>query len=865
MSLNRNEDNSRVSDEAPGCQGKYSSPTKTLKQTQIPNIPISKDITGNLGQDNPWTPANYFDQSLEAVSSQGMLSSHYFFLSRDSINSTRNLKIFALLTIAFPATDGFHIGQPQTHRFRPLVPNQFRAQEASQRTHDLQASLHPGNFQSRYAQMEYANNAPRIPRSSGGQNNWMTSHISQNIPSSSILGRSSSQIYGDARDYLSAEQQQSLTSTRDPQLNLVAPPEINPFLRSPNSSHRPFDYDAMNIRSASQVTWPPKAHFSPNVRSGYGTDPTISEAGQNPRVYEIESIAPAGSLALNGLEETPKPSKTRFPMFNHLNRAEICPDYSGTPTGNPFGGTLGDSTGQNRLHPFMNGPREARAINDFPLPANPYMAHDDENAVEVPTVEPPRGPIAIIMNDNYNIYNRSLLARVAEECEKGMYNNTPSAIATYHQLGMADDLYYGGIWKGRFMVNQSSIIEFHNPAQSRPKVADNQRKDRRQIFIWTQDSMGKRGWCKVVGRNKLVPAVGMKEPPAEFSGVLDLWRYFFNRVPCEPDVEKYAELVALQHVDCSPDAANANMTILGMVPGANKATAALRIATKAEALAPESLLIPNFIPAVEESSSDPSVANTPAAELAPVDPDIAVAAPTTANATFPPIDSNMASRNASSYPTYLSTIPEEGVASDVANMFTDAPPQVNNAMISNGGDSHFSYPDPDPDSDFGTTTSVPAMPATLPPPIDNSMDLDLIDPSLDSYNPFFGFDATSDTPVSPLKLCAPFHAGVAPEAEEFSSFRDFMDFEEATRDATTSEFQFETDWFGENPFDPEGILGTGNSMDGDYSLDNTIFHNNLFATNNLSGSNNLLAGTNGEGEGGLDEGQEGDDTLMNLG
>ncbi len=417
-------------------------------------------------------------------------------------------------------TDDLHIQQPQAHTFQPPTTTyQFKMPEISQPTLDLQAAHHSRDFQRNYSQIGHRN-AGKLPGYTKDQNEWMAFKAPQSIPPPVIPGRSNSQVFFDARDFLTPEQQQRLMSSNSPQLS-PALLDINPFKRSSKStseptcgplpgplpdqrsSDDPSDPDAVNIGNASQFTWPPAEDISHELCS---------------KVYQLAEQS-------------------------ENMQGEIGPNSPGIPTGTPYTTTPGysaiqNSDSQDRPNSFITSPMEAGPSVYPQLINDPFMGYDG-NDDELLAVQPPQGRTAIIMDDSYDIYNASVLARVVEECKKGMYQNTPSAIATYHQLAMADDLYYGEIWKGRFMVNESSIIEYHNPAPSRPEVPDHERRDRRQVFAWVQDVSGKTGWCKVVGGNKLVPAVGMKAPPAEYVDVLNLWRYFFNRVPCgDPNVEK---------------------------------------------------------------------------------------------------------------------------------------------------------------------------------------------------------------------------------------------------------------------------------------------------------------------------------------
>ncbi|KAJ2981592.1 hypothetical protein NUW58_g6653 [Xylaria curta] len=337
-------------------------------------------------------------------------------------------------------------------------------------------------------------------------------------------------------------------------------------------------------------------------------------------------------------------------------------------------------------------------------------------------------PRAIIMNDNYDVLNPDIMARVAQQCEDPTYRNTSQAIATYHQLEMADDLHYSGKWKGRFMVNQSSIFEHHNAPQSRPETQGNDlaRTDRRLRFRLVQFSDGETGWVKVFDSNLCVRTSSMQCPPAEYENTLDLYKYFFARAPGNPSIERYAQLVAPGYIDDSPAAIAANQQIVGMLPGADSRRAALRVATEAQASSAEALAAPHFIPTVTFNDSVSSDANTPPGRPLLANNDIASGS-TTAPPSIP--HASMDSGATGTHPGQVGILPNQG------GVFSRSFAYDNTLLLGNtnlnpgtatSGPSHLNYTGAYPNSNnvywaSGTGPSAANTSALMTPPVDPSI------------------------------------------------------------------------------------------------------------------------------------------------
>ncbi|KAI3319378.1 hypothetical protein HD806DRAFT_525661 [Xylariaceae sp. AK1471] len=388
--------------------------------------------------------------------------------------------------------------------------------------------------------------------------------------------------------------------------------------RRPAHRHQPSNVLAANL--SSHLAAPPAVYRSPVARSGQGyADPTLHGA-LNPPVTPGAgfSSSPFGSSTPRGVQrpfipsapvaqqtpsrapipqqqpETPKPPRTqdvlrhgaheqspgtpmpmRAPNFENLSPSVTVP-----------GSSAPGSLDSNNPHAGRNfdDPFSGRAGNDFTginysgnaenLPAIPQQ---QEHIQPQPQAQGP-SVSAIVREDGYDIFNSAVLARVRALCEAARYQNTPSAIFTFHQFAIADELFYGGIWTQSFMINGSSIIEYHQPEQSLPVLPDRQRRDRRITFRLIRDARGIQSWAAIARMRSIIPGRAMDDPPVDFEGVLNLMNYIFDRVPFpRDDLVQYAQVVAPQHVTLASNAENQNQIALSMVPGSDRASTALLV------------------------------------------------------------------------------------------------------------------------------------------------------------------------------------------------------------------------------------------------------------------------------------------------
>ncbi|KAI0877253.1 hypothetical protein GGS24DRAFT_498147 [Hypoxylon argillaceum] len=360
------------------------------------------------------------------------------------------------------------------------------------------------------------------------------------------------------------------------------PPRPIPGLNNTNIFARPSTVAYVPRLGPSGGRVPDRRASHRRTQSRVNRNLFASGSYQNPRIQEMPNTPTPSKLSLQDDEKTPKPA-----------RAQSNQNSNGSHNWNiniplrPRGITSGPQTSHTARGNFSLGELLHRDYSSSFVPdrtgAESYLPSGlSDPFTSSSHRQQPNVPKALIMRDSYDIFNASILQRVDRECNTSRYRNTPGAIVKYHQLAMADDIFYSGIWKGMFMVNQGCIIEYHNPAPSCPQVEESQRADRRLRFILTRDIHKTLGWCRVVGGKALVPAPKMPLPPAEYYNTLNLWLFFFQRAGGSQDVNRYAELVAPTHIDRSRDANKCNMITLGMHPGDSRYYAALRPATPAE-------------------------------------------------------------------------------------------------------------------------------------------------------------------------------------------------------------------------------------------------------------------------------------------
>ncbi|KAI0456273.1 hypothetical protein F5B21DRAFT_522734 [Xylaria acuta] len=637
-------------------------------------------------------------------------------------------------------------GSPIGHSPRPVseVPtanNEFGTQEVGQPVPGLQPAPYANNVAHSYA--------PALPRLQGeiSEDEYIRS-VRLRIPPPPVPGRMG-QTYCDARDYLTREQQEALAGVSISRGSSAMRPDRGPVNRPSQYALEfnggPLSGRLLDGRSNGRHPDPNSSSFGTangTVRSQAVPNPSTTRSGRkaglfpstarlNHLIDEVpDTPSPRGRANRDraGTSQPPKSQKARkfsdrdsTPPTPSFKRGRLIEDITDQEEGethsqalvvyneNPSNDAVprypsGDPIYGDSSHPFKPHMANAATNNPTSSLSDPFMGSvANERTVEVPApvMAPPRR--GIIMADNYNIFNPSLMARVAAECENNPYMNTPAAISTYHQMGMADDLFYGGIWRGMFIVNGGHIIEYDNPAPRRPEVHELLRRDRRLIMSRVKKSVDKTSWYSVINGKALLPtgAEGMEDPPAEYQNTLDLLKYFYIRVPCAPSIDRYAELVAPLHVDWSPEANNENMAIVGMTPGSNPVTAALRLATPAEASSDEAKTAIRHIPAVRFDDPPFAATETPAAPAAPVNVGMA---PSASAALLSPVGTSMAPNATGTIPGYLDLFPDLGVASSASA--TPAPP-VDSTWYDPSGFGLIPYQDIAPNAPSASGATLP--------------------------------------------------------------------------------------------------------------------------------------------------------------
>ncbi|KAI1271257.1 hypothetical protein F5Y07DRAFT_405772 [Xylaria sp. FL0933] len=585
-----------------------------------------------------------------------------------------------------------------------------------------------------------------------------------------------SQIFGDARDYLP-----TLTSYHHP-----SPAERQPArgsLPDLGSAHYPLGSGAINMQNTNQPVWPPTEQL--NMNSGHCAQPVMSGAYRNPQVgSEWTSMAPnPATQAVDSRDQI-----RAVAMYSPARAVPITNDLALT---------------------------EARCESSAPPAGQQSII--------------PR-PIATIMADGYDVFNPAVLARVENDCKTHKLRNTPFAIATYHQVAMAKDLYSKGIWRRKFYINQGAIFDFYTPALSHRQVPDIEQKVLRLLFRLCR-RRGETAWYKVVKRNWLIPAGRMELPPAEYVDALDLWKYFFMRAQCAESAEKYAELVAPGYIDNSPEAHRANTIRVGMFLGANQTTAALRLAPAAEALSQEALELPDFIPTVRASSPvEDGIAGVQAAKPTQADAGAASNIQNTSTGAFHDPNSNTA---------YLNTLPDQGMVSGSTNPFISLPPGIISEITSLPG---WIWPfTPEGIVNSGTDANVADMSAASHLAVGgDGMDPDASGPTFDPFGIFPGFDDASGAAESSFGFSNPYGTGIPPNGENYSVFEDMASFDAAAvGHTTTSDSNNGLNIYGDNSlYDGNSTIGNhafGNAPMFDSSFDGS-FDGSLFATSSSDGN-----------------------------
>lgn len=423
-------------------------------------------------------------------------------------------------------------------------------------------------------------NASQPPPSLTGASRFNNSFLATG-PNSLIPGLGT-QIYGNFVESTSARRSNSISghglrndfavpSSTNQHFN---PPgqESVPTLRSVTGyyqdnryvAHRNSTSSTSSSRPPSQTIRPPARYEPGETQAGHSGGQSVIRSFQNPQIQITSSSLPSG---------------------NGTDFAKNVTGERGLGSINPPIASTGDSS--------SDAPGPSSSQND---PRGTLSAFLEGLQNENTPVQPSRGPMAIALGHKYDVFNTALMNRVTAQCMDEQYRNTPTAIATYHQLAMADDLFFDRIWTGKFLVNDSYIFEYQYRARSRPDMPDQARRDRRVIFVWAENQRTRTsGWHRVVDGRIFPEPCCMKAPPAEYEDTLNLWRFFFQKVGGLVNVDRYAQLVVPHYIDNSQDAIDQNKRAVNMARGPTASRSAYRIAPDAVIFSDDARLTTDFI------------------------------------------------------------------------------------------------------------------------------------------------------------------------------------------------------------------------------------------------------------------------------
>ncbi|KAI0976901.1 hypothetical protein F4678DRAFT_456181 [Xylaria arbuscula] len=482
---------------------------------------------------------------------------------------------------------------------------------------------------------------------------------------------------------------------------------------------------------------------------------------------------------------------------------------------------------------FMTNPGGAEQYNHASVPTDQSAVHYNNSMVENPPLEQSQYPLVDVLEDGYNVVNPSVIERVINDLRNLLSGinqltehgrrNTPGEIAFFHQLHMADDLFYGGIWNGNFMVSGSYVFEYHNAPPLRPNMPDRDRTDRRLLLSWVQDSVGNSGWCHVFNQNQITPARGMVAP------VLDLEEYFFRRVRCDHTLEAYANIVAPQYIDYSTEAQHHNVPVVGPYVAAQRATAALWNATETDGSMVEAM----SSPAAGSNSLAPSPMIVPTTTLAPPDnPYVGSSVPTAYVVATPPVNTNTGPNNADPSPPCQSTLSIDDFICNAVTEAAEAHPLVvePSTLITSGS----SY-----QSDAEANLSL-AIAGSVTTPSDPSVPVSSKKTERDIAGRFSDLPNLFEAPSPSRSPSGNYPLVQSPNGSSAQSFRenywDFVDLdvEEASGLLNPSWQVSDNSYAGCSPLEAnqefENGCSMGSSAAGGPSLDSNTFHSDLFTS-----------------------------------
>ncbi|KAI1165798.1 hypothetical protein F5B18DRAFT_669145 [Nemania serpens] len=454
-----------------------------------------------------------------------------------------------------------------------------------------QPSLTPGLRTRLYgAELDYLSFSPPRSDAVDERHSQGSSAVSSGTNQSSSTPGLGTQIYGAALDYLSFSPPRSdAVDGRHSQGSSAVPSGTNQFSSTTGqgwelslgpvggAAHQSSNSSSSSSRPSGQITRQREVYHPSSTQSTHHELQFIlaSFPNPNPQIQVTPSSPPSGSGP------------------RYIENASDEQDTGSNPPTTSTGASSHDVPETSSSQDHLDG-GSPQALNPAYMEAqNGGVEEQEEN----PSVKPFRDPIALVLGCKYDVFNGFMTSQVIGQCLDSKYRNTSTAIATYHQLAMADDLFFEGIWRGKFLVNESYIFEYHYPARSRPYIPDQARCDRRVIFVWARNRRTRTsGWHKVVEGYICPDPCEMQAPPAEYEETLNLLRYFFQKAGGLLNMNRYAKLVAPEYIDNSQDAVSQNKRAINAALGPTASRSAYSIATPEIMSSDTARSIPDFIP-----------------------------------------------------------------------------------------------------------------------------------------------------------------------------------------------------------------------------------------------------------------------------
>ncbi|KAI1432753.1 hypothetical protein GGR50DRAFT_696721 [Xylaria sp. CBS 124048] len=250
--------------------------------------------------------------------------------------------------------------------------------------------------------------------------------------------------------------------------------------------------------------------------------------------YSNMSSTPRASVlnaATNdGLGPRPSQGQSAFERLMEANRQRAIQDGLGNALEDSFA-AIGPPDGEHL------GPT---AVDELELGESDEMVDDDmSNDARINFCTMPQVPYPIdymIKAEGIDIMKPEVLMEISRRCRQALEEDesfvlTPESILTFHQLVLADELFYTGAWRKKFLINNMRVLEYHAPELCKPM--GDKRDDCRICFCFliSRRADMPSTWCALINGQPALFRSPVQILPVEHGSLLNLRAFILDRIP----------------------------------------------------------------------------------------------------------------------------------------------------------------------------------------------------------------------------------------------------------------------------------------------------------------------------------------------